>query len=69
MYCICVYIYIYIYTTLYNIFVKEKETARGINAIDLNDLNIYIKDVVFKLFYWGSPPKKKKNSYYYFITT
>ena len=28
--------------------------------IDLNDPNIYVRDVVvvFKLFYWGSPPSK-----------
>ena len=40
------YIYIYINTTLCSIFIKEKENAKGINAVDLNDLNIYIRDVV-----------------------
>jgi len=43
---------VYVNTILYNIFIKEKENTGGINAIDLNDLNIYVKDVVtmFKLF-------------------
>jgi len=27
--------------------------------VDSNVLNIYIRDVVFKLFYWGSPPSEK----------
>jgi len=39
-----------VYTTLYNIFIKERENAKGINAVDLNNLNMYIRDVVFKLF-------------------
>jgi len=46
---------------LYNIFIKGKENAGGIDIVDLNILNIYVRDVVtvFKLFYWGSPPNEK----------
>jgi len=40
-------------TVLYSIFIKKRENVGGINAVNLNDLNIYVKDVVamFKLFY------------------
>ena len=31
---------------LYSIFIKERENAKRINAVDLNDLNIYVRDVV-----------------------
>ena len=44
--------------TLYNIFIKGKENAGGMDAVDLNVPNMYIKDVVFKLFCWGSPPSE-----------
>jgi len=30
-----------VYTTLNSIFVGGRENARGINAVDLNDLNIH----------------------------
>jgi len=33
-------------TILYNIFIKGRENDRGIDAINLNDLNIYIRDIV-----------------------
>ena len=37
---------------LCSVFVGGRENARGINAVDLNDPNMYIRDVVavFKLF-------------------
>jgi len=52
----------YVNAVLYNIFVKGREDARGMDAVDLNIPNIYVRDVVtvFKLFCWGSPPNKKK---------
>jgi len=31
---------------LYSIFIEKRENAKGINAVDLNDLNIYVRDVV-----------------------
>jgi len=42
----------YINTALYSIFIGKREDAREINAVDLNDLNIYVRDVVavFRLF-------------------
>jgi len=39
-YCIC------INAVLYSIFIKRRENARGINAVDSNDLNVYVRDVV-----------------------
>ena len=37
---------------LYSIFIEKRENAKGINAVNLNDLNIYVKDIVavFRLF-------------------
>jgi len=32
---------IYMYTTLSNIFIKGRENAGGINAVNLNDLNVH----------------------------
>ena len=39
-------------TALYNIFIEKKENAKGMDTIDLNVLNIYIKNIIaiFKLF-------------------
>jgi len=43
---------VYINTALYSIFIKEKENAKRIDTVNLNILNIYIRDIVaiFKLF-------------------
>jgi len=55
MYCVC------IYATLYNIFIKKRENAREMNAINLHNSNMYVKDVVavFKLFTRAHPPVKE----------
>jgi len=47
-------------TVLYSIFIKGRENAKGMNVVNLNDPNIYVRDVVamFKLFYWGLPPSE-----------
>jgi hypothetical protein len=39
-------------TTLHSVFIEGRENARGMDAVNLNVLNIYVKDVVaiFKLF-------------------
>ena len=44
--------------TLYNIFIGGRENARGMDAVNSNVLNVYIRDIVFKLFCWGLPPSK-----------
>jgi len=44
--CVCVCVYIYVNATLYNIFIEGRENAEGINAVDLNNPNIYIRDIV-----------------------
>jgi len=38
---------------LYNIFIKGTQNVKEMNAINLNDPNIYVRDVVavFKIFY------------------
>jgi len=43
---------VYINAALYNIFIGGRENAKGIDAINLNVLNIYVRDIVavFKLF-------------------
>jgi len=51
---------------LYSIFIGGRENARGMDAVDLNVPNMYVGDVVFKLFCWGSSPSKKI-LYYYFV--
>jgi len=53
---------------LYSIFIRRRENTRGMDAVDLNVSNIYVGDMVFKLFCWGSP-LNKKNLHYYSITT
>ena len=58
--------YIYINATLCSIFIKERENAKGVNAVNSNDLNVYVRDIVamFKPLL-GLTPAKKSLHYYY----
>jgi len=46
---------------VYIIFIGGREVRQKDDTANLNDPNIYIRDVVviFKLFRWGLPPSKK----------
>jgi len=46
---------------VYIIFIKGREVRQKDDTANLNNLNMYVRDVVvvFKLFCWGLPPSKK----------
>jgi len=52
--------YVCINTILYSVFIKGKENAKGINAANSNDLNVYVKDLVtmFRPLLRLTPPVK-----------
>ena len=53
--------YVYRYYAVYIVFIKERGYIKGIILINLNILNIYIRDIVtvFKLFAEAHPLIKK----------
>jgi len=46
---------------LRSVFVGGRENAGGMDTVDSNVPNMYVRDMVavFKLFCWGSPPSEK----------